>query len=166
MHYTTHEYFDKECLHLFEDAEVDVSRSCLSYLSYNAGLETTTWHEDTADLIATEACQSYPFLEYASQYWFLHVSYCLQTESPAPVLLKVVARSKSSGSISVSISLLCRLLDRKENTFPLAFASLVGLRELMTILLDKRTGTCPVLDIPLLLTSRMDSLTVVDLLLQ
>lgn len=34
VHYTTQEYFDNARLHLFKGSEVDMSRACLTYLSF------------------------------------------------------------------------------------------------------------------------------------
>lgn len=173
VHYTTQEYFDKERLHLFKDAEVDISRACLAYLSYNFGTDFT------ARELRMKVLQSHPFLEYVTVHWFLHVESCILAESPDPDFLKVVARFKSSEMISISSDLLLELsdslhmflrdrfkLDRRSKVFPLKVAACLGLKELLIVLLDRSTGSCPGLDSSLVLASCRGHLKIVNLLLQ
>ncbi len=173
VHYTTQEYFDKERLHLFNDAEVDISRACLAYLSYNYGTDFTTRE------LRTKVLQSHPFLEYATVHWFLHVESCLLADNPDPDFLEVVANFKSSDMISISSDLLRKLsnimriefldrfeLDRKSKVFPLQVAASEGLKELVIVILDHSTGSCPGLDNALTLASYRGHLNVVKLLLQ
>lgn len=171
VHFTTQEYFDKARLHLFKGAEVDVSRACLACLSYDFGEDFSTLQ------IATEAFQSHPFLNYASYHWFSHARRVLLAEDPSPKFLKVVERFKSSDSISISISLLTRLAQPSHfstsfgnreirNRFPLEIASYLGLEELVTVLLDHSTGSCPGMDTSLVIASKGGHMNVVKLLLQ
>lgn len=102
MHYTTHEYFDKARLHLFKAAEVDISRACLIYLSYNFGIDLG------CERISDEAFLSHPFLECASHHWFSHVISGLLPMNPDPIFLKVVALFKCSDSSTSLIDLLIK----------------------------------------------------------
>ena len=175
VHFTTQEYFDKARLHLFKDAEVDISRACLTYLSYNIGTQFKT----RKGLI--ETLQSYPFLEYAFHYWFLHVKTNLMAENPNDVLLDAVAHLKNSDRIAISIEVLnnlicgfyqyhkfdllleiCGAIESK--TCPLEFASRMGLEELATVLLNRRTGSSPVLKTSFLLASSLGHFKVAKLL--
>ena len=174
VHYTTQEYFEKERLHLFKDAEFDISRACLAYLSYNFGTDFTTRE------LRMKVLQSHPFLDYATLHWFLHVESCLRADIPKPGFLKVVASFKSSDMISIRIDLLnalsgiysIRILDtlsvkdRKSRVLPMQIAAWLGLEKLVIVLLDHSTGSCPGLDSSLVLASNRGHLNVVKLLLQ
>ena len=172
VHYTTQEYFDKERLQLFKGAEVDISRACLTYLSYSIGKET--WDKmDSQELIA-----SYPFLDYACNQWFLHANNVLLSGNPDPSLVKVLTRFKGSDSITMSAYLLYRrrdyiggrwldiYIDRKKQTFPYEVASKCGLKDLLDVLLDPRTGPYPNLDSSLVFASFNGHLDMANLLLQ
>ena len=68
VHYTTQEFFDKERLHLFENAENDISTACLTYLSYNV------FTEASSERLISETLRLYPFLAYAALNWVFHIS--------------------------------------------------------------------------------------------
>ena len=175
VHYTTQEYFSNKRLDLFAGAEADISRACLTYLSYDIGHRFTNWK------IAMWAFESHPFLHYASRHWFSHVHSSLSVENPAPVFLELVARFKCSDSSLKSISLIRCDPDLRWRTwgilpFPglkcpdqesaLEFASYLGLEELVTVLLDHRTGSYPGLDRSLFFASKTGASNVASLLLR
>ena len=180
VHYTTQEYFDNARLHLFKGAEVDMSRACLTYLSCSLDPKLRIVEEPFFDSphikeISYEAIRSHPFLDYASHYWFSHVKSGLLAENRDPVFLKVVARFKSSDRILVSVELLQALpyihmlqilgFVYRESS-PLEIASRLGLEELVAVLLDPSTVTCPVVDRSLAQASHGGHLNIVKLLLQ
>ena len=68
VHYTTQEFFNKERLRLFEDAENDVSMACLTYLSYNV------FTAFSSERLISETLRLYPFLAYAALNWVFHIS--------------------------------------------------------------------------------------------
>ena len=174
VHYTTQEYFKKTRSRLFEHAEVDISRACLTYLSHDFGTNLITGK------LRKLAFRSHPFLDYALRHWFSHVRSVLLAENTDINFVEVVARFKSSDSLSKSIDTLKELLDpfwvykmhfgfqfdRESKTFPLDVASALGLEELVNILLDHGTGSCPGLDRSLVFASFDGHLKVVELLLQ
>ena len=174
VHYTTQEYFDKARLQLFKGAEVDISRACLTYLSYDFDRKLRDTVSIKMDIIY-EALRSHPFLDYASHYWFSHVKSGLLVEFKNPVLLKVVARFKSSDNILISARIR-RMLN--SGLFPqfhlilgdidlsaLEIACELGLEELVTVLLDPSTVTCPISDRSLLFASDAGNLDILKLLL-
>ena len=172
VHYTTQEYFDKVRLHIFKDAEIDISRACLTYLSYSFGFGTEFESKENA----MNALRSHPFLDYACHHWFSHVKSGLLAENPNSIFLKVVARFKRSDSISISTALL-RFMDHrwiyrigvrgwKSKRFPLEVASDLGLEDLTTVLLDHNTGSYPGIDSSLVIASYEGYLNVVKLLLE
>ena len=169
MHHTTQEYLNNARLHLFTDSEVDVSRACLTYLSYDFGIEFG------CEKILDETLLSHPFLDYASHHWFSHVKSGLLAKNPDPAFLKVVARFKSSDSITTSIDLLMILTGgywpgfrnfKRRATFRLEAGSGMGFEELVTVLLDQSTGPCPGLNSSLVFASYGGRLNVVRLLIQ
>ena len=163
VHFTTQEYFDKERLHLFKGAEVDISRACLTYLSHSFGKGFPN------PQIATKALQSHPFFNYAICHWFLHVGKVLSVKNPSRMFSKVVARFKSSPlrRLAPPSYYFTRFKNRvKRKTLALELASYLGLEELVTILLDLSTGSCPGMDTSLVFASIEGHLNVVKLLLQ
>ena len=175
VHYTTQEYFSNKRLDLFTGTEADISRACLTYLSYDIG------HRDPLELQAIAAFPSHPFLDYACCHWFSHANSSLSTENLAPVFLNFVARFKCSDSCLRSISLLrwhsqfefnlyqgCPVPDEEcpDQESALECASFWGLEELVTVLLDHSTGSFPGLDTSLFFASQSGAVNVVDLLLR
>ena len=181
VHRTTQEYFDNVRLHLFEGVEVDISRACLTYLSYSldtklriVGDRYIPWRYDEKIKIVHEAIQSHPFLDYATHYWFSHVKSGLLAENRDPVFLKVVARFKTSDRILNSVDLLQALSDNcmvhflsivYRESSPLEIASRLGLEELVAVL-DPSTATCLIVDRSLAQASYGGHLNTVKLLLQ
>ena len=181
VHHTTQEYFDKARLHLFKGVEVDISRACLTYLSYSldtklriVGDRYLPWRHNEVIKIVHEAIQSHPFLDYATHYWFSHVKSGLLAENRDPVFLKVVARFKTSDRILISVDLLQALSDNYmvhllsivyRESSPLEIASRLGLEELVAVL-DPSTATCLVVDRSLAQASYGGHLNTVKLLLQ
>ena len=171
VHYTTQEYFSNQRLNFFAGVEADISRACLTYLSYDIDTEET----------ATILFQSNPFLGYASGHWFLHVHSSLSATNPAPEFSKAVARFKCSDSCLRSVSLLqwdskYRMFSSLYFHYPnlecpdresaLEVASYWGVEELVTILLEHSTGSYPGLDTSLFYASNSGVLSVVNLLLR
>ena len=176
VHYTTQEYFSNRRLNFFAEAEVDISRACLTYLSYDTGHRFPPLGYQ-----AMVAFQSHPFLYYASHHWFSHANRSLSTKNLGSVFLNFVAHFKCSDSCLRSISLLRwdpqygtnahvhhPVPDMKcpDQESALACASYLGLEELVTVLLDHITGSYPGLDRSLFFASGSGALKVVNLLLR
>ena len=180
VHYTTQEYLDRERMQLFKGVEVDISRACLTYLSYNIGIEVENIEPIREDIreVFYEIIQSHPFSNYACQHWFLHTNNVLLAENPDPRFVKAMTRFKSSDSITISVHLLwllsykysrpwlLQLQDAKKETYPYELASCFGLEDLLHVLLDRRIGVHPNLDSSLVFASYYGHLNVARLLLQ
>ncbi|KAK3940739.1 ankyrin repeat-containing domain protein [Diplogelasinospora grovesii] len=66
VHYTTQEYFEQTQERWFPDAETDITRTCVTYLSFDVFVPTeSTWE-------AYQWLQSYPFYRYAACHWGYH----------------------------------------------------------------------------------------------
>ena len=135
VHYTAQEYFDKEREHLFEDAESDISKACLTYLSY--GIANTSPNNK----LVSEALLSHPFLGYASVYWLSHIQRCTNPDQSEPVFAKAVKYVRDPLKILFSTMLLRKLLLqprnllRRELVSPLEAASECGIQNLTEFLL-------------------------------
>ncbi|KAL4933770.1 uncharacterized protein BDV17DRAFT_67832 [Aspergillus undulatus] len=68
VHNTAKEYFQREVSKLFPDAETNIGRSCLTYLSYDV---FKTGRCLSAESL-TERVLDYPLYDYASQHWAHH----------------------------------------------------------------------------------------------
>ena len=170
VHYTTQEYLDKERMQLFKGVEVDVSRACLTYLSYRIG--TGFLDEETR----SELIESHPFLDYACRHWFSHANNVLLSEDPIARFVEALARFTSSDSVVFSGCLSWLLVDHFHSclprhnpngeAYPYEVASRLGLEDLLDVLLDSRIGPYPSLDSSLVLASSYGHLNVARLLVQ
>ena len=182
VHYTTQEYFDKAGIHLFRGVEVDISRACLTYLSYNSstGLKNGPYRGISTfnRIMLKKALLTQPFLKYATRCWFSHVQCGLLLENPDSAFLRAVARFKRSDTIVFASELYCGLLARSRRfpfygnphkiseNYPCEVASALGLEEFVTVCLDSGTGPCPDLGSSLFYASSNGHLNVVKLLRQ
>lgn len=185
VHYTTQEYFERGSRYLFKCPEVDLSKACLAYLSYDIIHKFAEVESNTKGLLlSSRALHMHPFLDYACHHWFSHVKSGLLVNDPDRVPLRVLARFNSSKSKLLSSDLLLYLYSREsvqlggwtdflieENEinskeFPLHVASTLGLEELVTVLLDHNTRCCPGLNSSLVIASCYGHMNVVKLLLQ
>lgn len=150
VHYTTQEYFDKERLQLFENAEVDISKACLTYLSYDVANTTPS------DEIISGAIVSHPFLAYASVFWFLHVQEIGENAHSGQVMHNSLEYVNDLAKITFSAVVLRKLLlrprtyarvfeeidgGRRGNFIALEAASECGLLQLVKFLLDHSHGS-------------------------
>ena len=151
MHYTTREYFDKECSRLFEDAEIDISTACLTYLSYDL------FTEFPSEGLVSETLRSHPFLGYAAFNWVFHVA-CI--EPTVPVWSRAVTCVNDSERILFSSMVLRKLLLRsrsysrltegdiraRERSLPPEYASECGHMGLAIFLLSNSEDSKAALD--------------------
>jgi hypothetical protein len=68
VHYTTQEYFEKQRKGIFPDAQVNISRSCIMYLSMEAFMEGPCSMDEEMEI----RLETYKLLEYASRHWGDH----------------------------------------------------------------------------------------------
>ena len=135
VHYTTQEYFDKERQHIFQDAESDISKACLTYLSYD------TANASPNDKLISETLLSHPFLSYASMYWLSHVQSCTIHDQRGPIFAKAIGYIRDPPKILFSTMVLRKLLLqprnllRRELMLPLEAASECGIKDLAEFLL-------------------------------
>ena len=183
VHYTTQEYFDKAGIQLFRDAEVDMSRACLTCLSFSSSTELERCSEPVLSpferrIMLKDISRTQPFLMYAIGFWFSHVKSGLLLQNPHLTFLRVVARFKKSDTILYASEIYRSLLvpnrrtsvfsdpHRFSETYPCEVASALGLEEFVTFCLDSGTGACPNLDSSLCYASCNDHLEIVKLLRQ
>ena len=155
VHYTTQEYFDKERLQLFEDAEEDISLASLTYLSYDVA------NTAPSDDIVSDAILSHPFLTYASLFWFLHLNETGKTARSRLAMQRSLEYVNDHTKLLFSAVVVRKLLlrprtyarvfdeihrKRKGNLIALETASECGLLQLVTLLLDHSVGSESALD--------------------
>ena len=106
VHYTTQEYFDKNRRQLFEGAEVDISRACLTYLCYDFAAEMPN-NVKISDVMLTHF-----FLGYASLFWISHVEASGEGIGACQVLTPAIAYIQDSDKLLFSSMVLRKLLLR------------------------------------------------------
>lgn len=72
VHLTAQEFFDKNRARYFPNAAVDIAAVSLTYLSFESFSEPCQDPRETEGFKAR--LEMYPFLNYASQYWGMHVN--------------------------------------------------------------------------------------------
>lgn len=168
------EYFDKERLQLFGNAEVEISRASFTYLSYSIANETPS------DEMISEVMLSHPFLAYASLFWFLHVKDIGKNTSSQTVMQKALEHVNNPAKILFSAVVLRKLLLRPRiyarvfkdiyresgNLVALEAASECGLLELVKLLLDHSIGSKCALDSAVICASAEGHTEVVRLLIE
>lgn len=155
VHYTTQEYFDKERLRLFENAETDISMACLTYLSYDIANKALN------DQMISNAILSHPFLAYASHFWFVHLEEIGETAGSLSVMQRSLGYVNDPAKIMFSAVILRKLIlrprryaqifddirrKRRGNHIALEAASECGLLRLVIFLLDHSAGSEGALD--------------------
>ncbi|RYP26295.1 hypothetical protein DL768_011765 [Monosporascus sp. mg162] len=86
IHYTTQEYFDKTRCQWFPDAQLDITRTCVTYLSFDdfaSGYSRTNEEYE-------QRCGLYPFYKYAAQNWGHHA----EDISDSPEIILFLAKQK------------------------------------------------------------------------
>lgn len=142
VHYTTQEFFDKERLHRFKDADEDISRACLTYLCY----DTCSAHPGSEGRVP-ETLVTHPFLGYASLHWLPHVKGCRTQIGHNPVFPKAVVYVNNGMKLQFCAMVWRRLLlstrkytpsdaRAREGMLPLSAASECGLYEYVEFLLE------------------------------
>ena len=175
VHYTAQEYFDKERMQSFGNAEVEISRASLTYLSYDIANATPS------DQMISEVMLSHPFLAYASIFWFLHVKDIGKNTGFQTVMQKALEYVNNPAKILFSAVVLRKLLlrprnyarvfedinkERRGNLVALEAASECGLLELVKLLLDHSMGSKCALDSALICASAEGHTEVVRLLIE
>jgi ankyrin repeat protein len=94
VHYTAEEYLQSIRASRFPDGQVDISLTCLTYLSF----QTFGEGQCLEDASLENRLQGYPFLSYSAVYWTDHVR-----ETSDKVILEMSARLLQDGPRALSI---------------------------------------------------------------
>ncbi|KAI1278658.1 hypothetical protein F5Y07DRAFT_397679 [Xylaria sp. FL0933] len=84
IHYTTKEYFETSSSRWFPEAQLDLSKDCITYLSYSDFDTGCCVHEEDY----TDRCRFYPFHAYAACNWGHHGREARICEDAIPFLKK------------------------------------------------------------------------------
>ena len=97
IHYTAQEYLNQRGPSLFQDFRISIAQTCLTYLSF----ENLAQGACTSDEQFEARLSQYPFLEYSSSYWGIHVH---DQEAPSQVLEgQVVNFLMNPAAVSTSV---------------------------------------------------------------
>lgn len=73
VHYTTQEYFERMQNHWFLSAETQITRTCITYLSFSTfNGDIFTDQTEARDEKVLKLSSEYPLLQYAARYWGYH----------------------------------------------------------------------------------------------
>jgi ankyrin repeat protein len=92
VHFTIQEYFRSLTSGLFANAEVEISRACLTYLLFDAFATGACEDDDSLDA----RVQGYPFLRYAAQHWGDHLRGAPEHELKDTAIMFLQDKYKSS----------------------------------------------------------------------
>ncbi|KAL9609719.1 MAG: hypothetical protein Q9167_005527 [Letrouitia subvulpina] len=118
VHYTTQEFFDKQKRSIFENPEADISRACLTYLSYNAAPYFPSDGSMT-DWYIMEVLKSYPFMGYTSRFWVSNVNACTSRQETHSILEEALEYASDAHR-----RLLAAVILRKQNLPPRSYGRL------------------------------------------
>ncbi|KAL8792139.1 MAG: hypothetical protein Q9195_005235 [Heterodermia aff. obscurata] len=136
VHYTTQEFFKKIRRNRFPDADQDIIKSCLRYLSSSALDGYCRNSEDLEIRLST-----HPFLPYAAVFWGHHLRGPCEDTMSDQVLEFLAKKNKIACASQILL-----LLVRRWGTHPkasvqkasgLSLASYFGLNHIVNLLLDK-----------------------------
>jgi Ankyrin repeats (3 copies) len=96
-HFTVQEYFRGLPSDFFANAEVEVSRACLTYLLFDA-FDTGTCDDDES---LDARLQEYPFLRYAAQHWGDHLRGSPERELKGTAMMFLRDKFRSSCATQV-----------------------------------------------------------------
>lgn len=95
VHYTTQEYFERTKDKWFRDAELEITTTCVTYLSFNA------FESGVCDDIE-QRLQSHPLYDYAAQNWGHHAYEAWKSNETSAKSCEVKAKSEALSRLVVS----------------------------------------------------------------
>ncbi|KAH8685176.1 putative ankyrin repeat protein, partial [Ilyonectria robusta] len=95
VHYTTQEYFERTKSKWFRDAELEITTTCVTYLSFNA-------FESGVCADIEQRLQSHPLYDYAAQNWGHHAYGAWKLNKTSAKSCEVKAKSEALSSLVVT----------------------------------------------------------------
>lgn len=136
VHYTTQEFFENLECGWFSNAQLNITKSCVAYLSFDHFGNGGCAIDDTWEF----RLKTNPFLDYAAQYWGLHASH-VETETLESMLSSFIKQDGNMICVTQVIDTLYAMLPGYCERYPqptTAFHILAyfGLAECTLTLLD------------------------------
>ena len=138
IHYTTQEYFEQTQKSWFPTAEVEITKICMTYLSFS--VFEGGWCETSSKF--KDRLQRHPFYDYAARNWGYHAR---PVEAEVEHMIKLFFDSKAKVSSSCQAIMASRGFDDRREFLPFEFlpsevtgphlSAYFGLTEMMMVLL-------------------------------
>lgn len=137
VHSTTQEYFERKATEFFPEAQREILKTCLTYLSFQE-FESGPCNSDKEVEIRL---QERPLLQYASRHWGRHVTGPLEESEEEPILDFLNQDSKMTSSLQI-LHIRANNLERYTQLYPrnvsaLWLAAYFGLSGIAKLLLDR-----------------------------
>ncbi|KAE8141784.1 ankyrin repeat-containing domain protein [Aspergillus pseudotamarii] len=141
VHFTAQEYIDQSWIVRFPDADVNIAKTCLAYLSYETFERgpTTTWEEYRQRL------KDNPLYEYVARYWgfYARESY-LEVKQLTSYFLRHSSVLASAAQVILEEGSLFRPLRKLEGIIGLHIAAYFGINHEVIDFLKDTSGTAMV----------------------
>ena len=98
VHFTLQEYLDSNSKDIIPDAQEQLSRTCLKYLSFDVFNEGPC----PDDVSLAERLQQHRFADYAARYWGLYLKGKLETDLSEQILQYLEDEKRTSSTIQIS----------------------------------------------------------------
>jgi ankyrin repeat protein len=95
VHYTTQEYFERNCLNMFPNGQTNIAMTCLTYLSFDVFEIGYCSSDEQMEARLKEN----PFLQYAAQYWGIHAKGGTEPIISRQILEFITQGSRLSSSV-------------------------------------------------------------------
>jgi ankyrin repeat protein len=137
VHATTQEYFERKAAEYFPDAQRQILKVCLTYLSFEE-FESGPCNSDEA---VEARLRHRPLLQYAARRWGFHAMGALEQSEETPILEFLNQRSKMTTSLQIS-HIRANKVKRYTQFYPknasaLWVAAYFGLSRIAKLLLDR-----------------------------
>ena len=98
VHYTAQEYLERRSLEIFPDTQMEITKICLTYLTFEEFAQGPSPSDETFD----ERMEAFPLLQYASRYWIRHA--CHSPEVGIKTLALAFLKQEANVASSVQAS--------------------------------------------------------------
>ena len=133
VHYTTQEFLEKIRNSRFPTAQADITRTCLTYLSFD---HPKSYHDSYMTILHN--IESIPLLRYAAQHWRDHMRASPETNFNELILQNLKQPVKVQCILQAMDDKAIKLTNFRQyrNVSPLCAAAILGLKSIVLLLLE------------------------------